>query len=510
MFWSKHQREDQWLGRCAIGILKSFSNIDCVNDRLRNRGFSFTAHYVGVKTVLWCFESELEKAGFIQNSFFWKDCFVSMGNWSDSPASNLRMVWISCTGIPLCYWSKEFFLKMGWMLGEPLMVDEDTVQRRRLDKGRILILVQQEASVTTNIRVEVGNGFFMVATKEESIQVDHAWIENFLGLQSWIVKEEQLFQKSFGGRKEEEEKGLAGDSWKPDIQHREEANNTQEDTDWVEIGKQNRRARAGFLEGESRQQDKVKGKESWRPKVGKGSKRKDKGIIIIEKSQDQLENEGLTESFSSSDVERSIPILIIGRGSVQDQGHKRKETRKSVRSTSLGSPLKEYLDQIEKAFIVAQFRKGRDSHVTQIQEAEKDSKTGLGEEFSESFVKETRSYSVSQKSGEGWFESVSATEREEDMEEINKFTKAKEGRKTRQGKKKKGKKMRKVQYRGMEIVNGNEGNQEEEVRKIMEIGVQLGLDLKGKEAEIADFFRKREMEDATHGKVISGGRQEDQ
>ena len=70
MFWSGHQREEHWLRRCAVGVLKTFSKVDSVNDRLESRGFKFTSHFVGTKSVLWCFESEIDKEGFINNRFF--------------------------------------------------------------------------------------------------------------------------------------------------------------------------------------------------------------------------------------------------------------------------------------------------------------------------------------------------------------------------------------------------------------------------------------------------------
>ncbi|KAI9177632.1 hypothetical protein LWI28_017547 [Acer negundo] len=156
MSWSSHQREELWLRRCAVSVLKSFSNVECVSDRLKSRGFNFTSRFVGTKSVLWCFNLELENEGFINNIFLWEDRFVLMRNWSDIPSSHLRMAWILCTEIPLCHWSFDFFFKLGWVIGEPLLVDEATAFRKRLDRGRILVLVNQEKSVSAKVKVEVG------------------------------------------------------------------------------------------------------------------------------------------------------------------------------------------------------------------------------------------------------------------------------------------------------------------------------------------------------------------
>ena len=141
-----------------------------------------TKQNFGIKSVLWCFESELDKEGFINNRFFWDDRFVSMQSWYDNFPSDQRMAWVRVSGIPLSYWCPDFFMKLGWMFGEPLLVDEATINRRRLDRGRILVLTSQEEVITTKVRVEVGNGSFPVTVKEESEEGDGKWIEEFLGL----------------------------------------------------------------------------------------------------------------------------------------------------------------------------------------------------------------------------------------------------------------------------------------------------------------------------------------
>ncbi|KAK1550358.1 hypothetical protein Q3G72_017836 [Acer saccharum] len=37
-------------------------------------------------------------------------------------------------------------MKVGWQFGEPLVIEEDTQSRRRLDKGRFLAMVPQDRS----------------------------------------------------------------------------------------------------------------------------------------------------------------------------------------------------------------------------------------------------------------------------------------------------------------------------------------------------------------------------
>ncbi|KAK1575577.1 hypothetical protein Q3G72_006617 [Acer saccharum] len=83
MQWYPNTGDREWLSRCAVGILKSFSKVTSVCNRLSDRGFSFSSHYLGDKFVLWCFETELEKSGFINNRFLWDVSFRSMHNWAE-------------------------------------------------------------------------------------------------------------------------------------------------------------------------------------------------------------------------------------------------------------------------------------------------------------------------------------------------------------------------------------------------------------------------------------------
>ncbi|KAK2662820.1 hypothetical protein Ddye_001394 [Dipteronia dyeriana] len=141
MNWSSQKIDQVWIKRCAVGILKQFSNVSSVNKRLRCRGFKFISAYIGDKSILWCLDSESEKERFMRNRFFWDGRFSSVVNWLDSIIPHARAAWIDINGVPLCFWDQKLFMKLGWMIGEPLLVDEETCSRNRFDRVRILVLL---------------------------------------------------------------------------------------------------------------------------------------------------------------------------------------------------------------------------------------------------------------------------------------------------------------------------------------------------------------------------------
>ena len=78
MSWNSNNNKDECLSRCVVGTLKVFTNVSSVNLRLRSRGFSFSSMYLGDKSILWVFESEFEREGFMNNRFLWDDILSSM------------------------------------------------------------------------------------------------------------------------------------------------------------------------------------------------------------------------------------------------------------------------------------------------------------------------------------------------------------------------------------------------------------------------------------------------
>ncbi|KAK2664234.1 hypothetical protein Ddye_002808 [Dipteronia dyeriana] len=63
-----------------------------------------------------------------------------MERWSREVTPQSKLVWLEVLGVPLSCWSSTFLKKVGSVIGETVMVDESTTQRRRLDKGMVLVL----------------------------------------------------------------------------------------------------------------------------------------------------------------------------------------------------------------------------------------------------------------------------------------------------------------------------------------------------------------------------------
>ncbi|KAK0598408.1 hypothetical protein LWI29_034373 [Acer saccharum] len=197
MVWDNHDNEDGWLSKCAVGILKNFSPVSSVNLRLNSRGFSFSSLYLGDRHILWVFESDFERDFFIKNRFFLDDKFSLISKWDDSFNPQARLVWIDCIGVPLKFWNEAFFHKVGRQLGETVMVEEETLLKKRFDRGRILVLIPLKQSWPDMIKVSAGSGFFNIKISGASLPVDFSWPEKLL---RWILSHVQIFVLIWKGK----------------------------------------------------------------------------------------------------------------------------------------------------------------------------------------------------------------------------------------------------------------------------------------------------------------------
>ncbi|KAK3222795.1 hypothetical protein Dsin_009820 [Dipteronia sinensis] len=187
MFWDGSKLEADWLSKCAVGVLKGFDNVSSVNYRLINRGVSFSVSYLGDKFILWKFESEDDCLDFINNRFYWDDCFSLMEKWLFSLIARARPIWINFSVVPLSCWNSEFFMKLGRLIGHPLAIHEGTLLRRRLDIWRLLVLIQFGFRCPSKIKVAGGYKSFILTVEEDTSQVPCFWVEDFL----WLKKDYQ-------------------------------------------------------------------------------------------------------------------------------------------------------------------------------------------------------------------------------------------------------------------------------------------------------------------------------
>ncbi|KAK1576269.1 hypothetical protein Q3G72_012543 [Acer saccharum] len=184
------------------------------------------------------------------------------------------------------------------------------------------------------------------------------------------------------------------------------------------------------------------------------------------------------------------------------------------RSQSLERPLKEYLENIEQAFIRAKFRQGLFLHPEQapapnqntiVERSSPNNYVSLVQETDQTDEEEINaqeirdsSDSVSSEAEDGKdgcsFKSISATREVGEVVSEPTLSKPRKGQKRLKKISMRNKK-RNTENKGEGMIQNEVWNVEEEVIKVMEMGAQLGLNFDGKEREMAEFIIRKEKED---------------
>ncbi|KAK0602049.1 hypothetical protein LWI29_029877 [Acer saccharum] len=263
------------------------------------------------------------------------------------------------------------------------MVDEETTQKRRLDKGRILVLLKQEECVSAKVLVDTGIGSFTVTVKEENSEIDGPWIDSFLGLQKDTAATHQSKISC-----EEEDKGAVVEKVGLRGQSREENREALDVTGegfkrcqnkkWkATIRKERKEDQSSWELSEvdrsfsniPRRKNHEKGKVKWVPKPRQSVQKRKDGKLVIGMSQSHMgkcrvsdstntsEEEGLISDFKSWRGERGECSKPVGqskerheKGDGLDVGELTFGLQNSnfSRSQSLSGPLKEFMDRVER------------------------------------------------------------------------------------------------------------------------------------------------------------------
>ncbi|TXG67231.1 hypothetical protein EZV62_008506 [Acer yangbiense] len=244
----------------------------------------------------------------------------------------------------------------------PLLVDEETSQRTRLDKGRILILVRHEELVSTNVRVDVGKGSFTVKAVEEATQ-NFSGEEDDRGTEG--VQLGSRWQDRGVGREDPEvtrgEDRCQARERKADDRRKKVPDTSSLDKSEFEFS----------FPKFHRKNNQGKGKEEWVPKKRKTVQRKAFGKVWIDEEKGQR-CRGVVSDSTSTSVEEGLSLknrkggggggggggecsrqVVLkegweaeGNGLARDHSQAQHNISFS-RSQSLDRPLKEFLRKVE-------------------------------------------------------------------------------------------------------------------------------------------------------------------
>ncbi|KAK1565021.1 hypothetical protein Q3G72_016922 [Acer saccharum] len=132
--WDKESNYNSWLKFCAVGVLKSFSDVSHVIHGLMTGKYSLAIDHYGRIT-----SQQL---------------------------------------------ADELFMRIGWAIGDPLLIANKNIHRVSLYKGKVLILIPKSHRCPEVIKVVTGKKSFSVSVREDPVPVVEEWVSRRL----WVGK----------------------------------------------------------------------------------------------------------------------------------------------------------------------------------------------------------------------------------------------------------------------------------------------------------------------------------
>ncbi|KAK0575064.1 hypothetical protein LWI29_033475 [Acer saccharum] len=173
MHWDGIGSNDRWLDYVAMGVLRTITDVSSMVKDLLDRQIYFTFYYIGDKNVIWNFCSLKDRDSFIKNRGLWGDFFSSVSVWSDAITPHSTLAWVEFQGIPLDCWCENFFIRQGWAVGEPLMIEEETLSRENLFCGKVLVFIPNSHKCPDSIKVIIGRKSFLVVAWEDPEKISY-------------------------------------------------------------------------------------------------------------------------------------------------------------------------------------------------------------------------------------------------------------------------------------------------------------------------------------------------
>ncbi|GLU22403.1 hypothetical protein SLE2022_384820 [Rubroshorea leprosula] len=175
--FSPTKEEEAWLKRSWGAMVRSLDMVKQIQNRFNVDGLRVTIALLrGCQVVLLdnskgCFEEFIKDNREVIN--YWFEWIQQSSLTTMTLLS--RMVCFRFAGVPLKAWSDRCFMELGSLIGEVILVDEDTQSKHFLCEGKALILSNDKNKISTTVTLMIDGQAFSIAVEEEEWCMDPDW-----------------------------------------------------------------------------------------------------------------------------------------------------------------------------------------------------------------------------------------------------------------------------------------------------------------------------------------------
>ena len=171
--FTTQQKTPPWLCKSVVGKLSDGFDEEYLGDELVKGGLNMIrVRKLGDRLHLITPREGENMDNIIKDHKEWFDeVFVSIEPWSVLSASNHRVVWVRCYGVPLSYWSRDCFEKvLGVMATSAVLVsiDKNTLSWEVVEYARLQVRILNLDSTKMARSVWINNICYSVLMEEEN------------------------------------------------------------------------------------------------------------------------------------------------------------------------------------------------------------------------------------------------------------------------------------------------------------------------------------------------------
>ncbi|KAL4320202.1 hypothetical protein GQ457_18G015870 [Hibiscus cannabinus] len=171
-------KDQSWLKHCLVGHINSMYDPEFVQQVLISEGFSVkVSSWSGFYVVVQFQEEE-------QMDIFWdlkesvlKPWFEEIDTVESFMREQKLKVWVSLEGLPLEAWSESTLFTTGSRWGRVIQIDSDSVERKRLDKARLLLGVKCLSRIPPQISVKLNGELYFLKVSSAAFEDELRWID---------------------------------------------------------------------------------------------------------------------------------------------------------------------------------------------------------------------------------------------------------------------------------------------------------------------------------------------
>ncbi|WJX17882.1 hypothetical protein P8452_07743 [Trifolium repens] len=164
-----NEEDRAWARKGLIGLVKHVDEVPLLQQKILDIGIT-TVKIIpmgGRKVFLQPVEDEDLSELIKDAEEFFNHWFVKIKEWSPKEVSSDRAIWIRLYGVPVHAWRENFFKKMLELTGEVIVMDDDTINKRRFDYARVLIRTSALSFINQLEKVKIDEDVFVVRMLEE-------------------------------------------------------------------------------------------------------------------------------------------------------------------------------------------------------------------------------------------------------------------------------------------------------------------------------------------------------